>query len=76
MLRIANCTVCNKEYSTCRSHSKTCNSTCRNVAWRLSKSKVVLVKLEFTNDHYRQLRKQADANGMTVKAHIVNTLGR
>lgn len=74
MLRIAICNVCKKEYPTKRSHSKTCNSTCRNVRWRLSKAKVVSVKIDFNTNHYRQLHKQADANNMTVTAYIVNAL--
>lgn len=69
MLRTAICNVCNKEFKTSRSHTRACGSKCRNTQWRLSKAKVVSVKLEFTTDHYRHLRKQADANGVSINQY-------
>jgi hypothetical protein len=72
MLRIATCHICNKAFSTSRSHSKTCDSTCRNAAWRLSKVKTVSVKLNLAVAHYRALRNQADTHGKSINEYITD----
>jgi hypothetical protein len=72
MLRIAICNICNKEFPTSRSHSKTCGSTCRNAQWRLSKVKTVSVKLDLAVAHYRVLRNQADTHGKSINEYLAD----
>jgi hypothetical protein len=79
MLRIATCNICNKEFPTNRSHTKTCGSTCRNSQWRLSKTKLTLVKLMFTFTHHQLIQKASATAGVTVAQylhnHITHTMG-
>ena len=66
MSNVNACAHCGKPLANKRSHARTCNSSCRNHAWRFANAGPVSIKVVLSRIEFNQLKTEADGLGVLV----------
>lgn len=68
------CRACNSPLLNRRAHATTCNSVCRNRAWRQSRITMLPVQLMLSIANHSFFTKAADAAGVSINDHLHDRL--
>lgn len=68
------CRTCNSPLLNRRAHATTCNSACRNKAWRKSRITMLPVSVMLSLANHSFFSKAADAAGVSINDHLHDRL--